>query len=476
MSIKSLITPGVVCVALLSSYTASAYAIPEGCSVPAAVAGGRSFYVDPVHGSQSGDGSTARPWHTLAEVADDNFKRQGVFAHHAIRPGDVINLLTGDHGIVTLRHTLNADFITVQAVPGNTPVIAELNITGAQKWIFKGLKFQALSDQSRALVNVAAEHNGEPSHDIIFDGNTFSSQDDVTSWTQADWFTKGRKRGVILDGRGGSHCFSLTNNKFYNIQRGITMAADKTTFSNNSINNYGDDAMDYAANDQIISHNIITNNHDIADKNHNDAIQGQHGYGPSFSNILIDSNVIINQTYKALPFPGMLQGITIFDEDWANVTVTNNIVITNAYHGISLSSVHGGLIANNIVLSSWDKTTRLIVGAKTHDGALTDHMIVKNNISTTLIIVPQGVTLENNVTAQYNKMSETGKMKGIHAPGPELGQNRLALDILSYFAKFDPVNKIYDLRRKTDGILKERGGPLSVKTLPDSADVIVEQN
>ena len=71
----------------------------------------------------------------------------------------------------------------------------------------------------------------------------------------------------------------------------------------------------------------------------------------AFSNILIDSNLVIRQTDPKLAFPTYLQGIDAFDEDWTNLTVTNNVLVTSACWGIGYASVHGGKIINNTVVA-----------------------------------------------------------------------------------------------------------------------------
>ena len=109
--------------------------------------------------------------------------------------------------------------------------------------------------------------------------------------------------------------------------------ANNSMFSHNEIDHFGDDGIDYAASNISITHNYIHDNFDIGDGNHEDGMQGQIGpvLGASptthFSNILIDSNLVIRQTDPKLAFPTYLQGIDAFDEDWTNLTVTNNVVV-----------------------------------------------------------------------------------------------------------------------------------------------------
>src|ERR1700722_14563585 len=161
---------------------------------------------------------------------------------------------------------------------------------------------------------------------------------------------------VIANGEPNTRCISVAGSHIQNVRFGALLAANSVLFTNNVIDHFGDDAIDYAANNLAITHNTIHDNLDVGDGNHEDAMQGQNGPLPpgvafnAFSNILIDSNLIVRQTDPQPAFPTYLQGIDAFDEDWTNVTVTNNVVITSACHGITFESIHNSLIADNTVV------------------------------------------------------------------------------------------------------------------------------
>lgn len=104
---------------------------PNACNVPTASTG-HSFYVDPSAGSVNNNGSANAPWSTLSAVIT-----AGLFTNNTIKAGDTVYLRSGNHGSITLNGQ-NADFITIAADAGATPVITSVNITGS-KWIVKGL-------------------------------------------------------------------------------------------------------------------------------------------------------------------------------------------------------------------------------------------------------------------------------------------------------------------------------------------------
>ena len=172
--------------------------------------------------------------------------------------------------------------------------------------------------------------------------------------------------------------------------------ASQLLFSNNQIDHFGDDGIDYAASNLAITKNDIHDNLDIGDGNHEDAMQGQIGILASgakvnyFKNILIDSNLVIRQSDPKLSFPTYLQGIDAFDEDWTNVTVTNNVVITSACWGIAFASIHSSLIANNTVVADGLVATQgcpganVSVGDTTHEGSPSSNTVVRNNLTSQL--------------------------------------------------------------------------------------------
>jgi parallel beta-helix repeat protein len=186
---------------------------------------------------------------------------------------------------------------------------------------------------------------------------------------------------------------------------------NNSIFSHNEIDHFGDDGIDYGASNLLITHNSIHDNFDIGDGNHEDAMQGQNGpllrgipYN-AFSNILIDSNLVIRQTDPKLAFATYLQGIDAFDEDWTNVTVTNNVVVTTACWGIFFSSSHNGKIINNTVVADnlmpapGNCKPLVVVGDKTHQGPSSSDNIIRNNIANGLSIynlVPN-MTMDHNI-------------------------------------------------------------------------------
>jgi hypothetical protein len=114
--------------------------------------------------------------------------------------------------------------------------------------------------------------------------------------------------------------------------------------------------------------------------------------------------LVIRQTDIELAFPTYLQGIDASNSDWTNVTVTNNVVVTSACLGISFSSIHNSLIANNTVVEDGLVVTPgcaagVSVGATTYLGDPSSNTAVRNNLASKLAIDNRnsGVVADHNV-------------------------------------------------------------------------------
>jgi hypothetical protein len=368
------------------SQGALAQTVNHNCAVPPSAPrpNGKVFYVDPVNGSMSGNGSRANPWHTFSEVVAnglisttpshwDPFSQQTVPANPSapIHPGDTVYLLSGNHGPVSIRGSFgaglvgfnNSDFITVAALPGlpptQPPVISQLSINGAGKWVFSGLTFQS-QNTTGTYTNFA---NGAPDYflvsllgphnDIVLIGDTLMSTPDASNWTIANWQMQ-RASGV--HDYGGT-CITLVNNNLMNVGFGmVSQLSNNVLISNNTINYFTDDAIDYGSNNMLIQNNTITNSVEDGDGFHRDGMQGQPYTSQSVvSNIVIQNNVIIRISDPNIQFPGYLQGIDVFDGVYKNVTVSGNTIVTDIWNGIAYYGVSSLKVYNNIVLSDGDR-------------------------------------------------------------------------------------------------------------------------
>jgi len=442
------------------------YAVAAGCAVPQQSATTPTYYVDPDNGNIGNNGSLTSPWDTLNNVL--TFKQSQLVNGATLilygRPGGKT------HGTVQINYLSNNNFITVENASGQTPVLTGLQITGGQNFVFEGLKIQSIKTDWHPLVYIADQYTGVPAKNIILLKNWISSQDNVSTWSPADWRAKA-SQGLLADGRGGTSCITINNNLFSNVGLGVALMADQTLFISNTINNFGDDAVDFAANNLVITNNQITNNLNLSDGNHNDCMQGQIGPtgqsipgGNVYNNITITRNVCIAQTNPRLTFPGTIQGIDAFNSNWNNLVVRNNTVIVNAWHGIAFASVHGGIIAENTVLASNPAVnTWITVADNSSEGTPSSNVFVQDNVSTALFVTSAAATVQGNY-AQNASLLVNGALDYNLPPGINVGNNDVIPGLYGQFMSFNPAQLVYNLNLTPNSILQSHGSGLVVVT------------
>jgi hypothetical protein len=504
-----------VIVLLCCAFPTHAANVYTGCPVPPSTFG-NVWYFDPVHGkteAAGGKGSQTAPWNNLQALTRAEtgysfpllttapYRQVPVPGQPAVNktgpqagpvePGDEVLLMSGNYGNVLIGGlspaVSNSNFVTVAAAPGQAPVLTSLFVGETNKWVFIGLKVQSLQPAAlsgNALVQIKDGGATLPTSDIVLENLTISSQDNAAAWSQAQWVANARNGFSALS--TNTKCISLTGSHITNVRNGASLLASQLLFSNNQIDHFGDDGIDYAASNLAITKNNIHDNLDIGDGNHEDAMQGQIGIlapGTSvnhFQNVLIDSNFVIRQMDSALPFPTYLQGIDAFDEDWTNVTVTNNVVITSACWGISFSSIHKSLIANNTVVADGLIPTSggcppvVSVGDKTHEGSSSSNTVVRNNLASEVTVynLDTGVEADHNVGMLRKGPALSWYVNGVPQYYGNAGTyaNGNVIDSggpTSEFVDFDPSRLTYNVMLKygAQAICAGTAGPPTVDIL-----------
>ncbi len=392
-----------LCMAVCSSLHAQA--TPIGCGVPKRPV--HIYYADPVKGSMNGDGSAMRPWSTLQAVFEAGLINGQDKASGVVHAGDLIYLMTGYHGKINIDpwhgsgKVLNTDFITIQGAPGNLPVLGPLYGQQASHWVFRGLIFQ---NPPEGAVGELVYFNH--TDNILFDKNTCYSVPDATNWTPTDWANSCSGLGIYID---TSTSCTISRNNFSNLEGGAGIGGDGIIFTQNTIDYFANDGIDFFASNCIISQNVITNHYGLwNDGYHHDGMQGwTYWDSASTSNVVIDRNLVIASTgaYAAIPIvptggaDDYLQGISIFDGVWNNVTVTNNVVVARqAYHGLSLYGMTNATIENNTVIGQFaNGFNQVWLGVfVSQTGAPPVNVAVRNNIANAFALA-SGVSYDHNL-------------------------------------------------------------------------------
>ena len=121
----------------------------------------------------------------------------------------------------------------------------------------------------------------------------------LTGWSQAQWNNNGRLGVQLLGGQNGAGttCVSLTGSHIHHIHTALVLGTNNSLVDSNEIDHFGEDAIDYVANNIAITRNDIHDLMDYGTAAHSDAMQGYPGLTPAagvvpsyntFTNILID--------------------------------------------------------------------------------------------------------------------------------------------------------------------------------------------
>lgn len=417
----------------------------------------------------NGNGSQASPWNSLSTVLTSEVGGSG-----PVQPGDVIYLMSGNYGDITVSN-VNTGFIGLEAAPGQTPVLHTLNISGADYWVIQGLKIQTGVETTpyTYLVHVTAASQTDPVNNIIFNDNTLSTVDSTQGWTTTQW-QDDTANGIDMDMNGftGTGCISITNNNISNVLVGVNLGDDGTLFSGNTINDIGDDGLDFTGyNNLFILNNTFTNSNTIGDGNHNDFIQGYTSGGrPDLphNNVLIQGNKLIRQTGptgspNVTAFPGNMDGITIFDDVWNNVQVLDNTIITSAYWGIGFNPTTSGVIEDNTVLDDGTNASGnggdiwIDTGDQDCSVSTSSPVTVTQNATVSLVQQTPNANFTNNLTEGNTAHCVNGAIAYDDATGPNWTNNTVVSNLTSYFPGFNPASYQFSVTPAVSSIAANYG-------------------
>lgn len=387
------------------------------CLIPVQAEAGE-FYVDPVNGSPTGDGSASRPWRTIQEVFDAGLVESQQWDHlpctaqsklvarnagAPVRAGDTIRLRSGFHGDLLIDKYYNHGRITVAADEGHTPRLSSVRIRSSSHWTIRGLAVSAEFGETykrHTLVDLESHNWGGPVHDIVVEQCAISSVADASPWTADDW-DRLSCNGIEADGTR----MTIRGNRLLNVNFGISVGANDSLISGNLVENFAGDGLRGLGNHCTFEYNTVKNCYKI-NSNHDDGFQswsvGPDGVGSGeVVGVVLRGNTIINYDDPNQPYRGTLQGIGCFDGTFVDWVIENNVIITDHWHGITLLGARNCLVINNTVLDRNDSEPGppwIRVGNH-KKGAAPVGCVVRNNLATAFTSAA-GVLQENNLRIQ----------------------------------------------------------------------------
>ncbi|APR85982.1 Hypothetical protein A7982_11331 [Minicystis rosea] len=354
------------------------------------------LYVDPVMGSDAGDGSAAKPWKTLEQVA-----KSGAFGTK-IMAGDTVWLRSGYHGAPTLGGGEFSPPITVAAATGAKPTVSHVVFNGAKGWTLRGLSISPSHAPTPMNGDTMVTVDGTSARVVIEDNELFSVAD-ASSWGATEWIDVASS-GISVRGTE----VTVRRNNLSNVRFGISVDGASALVEHNRIVDFSADGMRGLGDDGVFQYNLVKNVHvdDTAgDDNHDDGFQswsvGPGGVGTGVvKGVVLRGNVFINREDPNQKLPNAMQGIGCFDGTFEGWVVENNVVVTDHWHGISFYGMRNSRIVNNTVIDVNDVTPGppWIMVTAHKDGTPSQDVIVRNNLATDFQLEGTNVTDDHNAT------------------------------------------------------------------------------
>lgn len=353
------------------------YAVYSGCEAPAP-SYARTIYVNPAAGSDTGDGSAAKPFKTLQSAL--NLKK--------IKAGDHVVAMAGSHGDLGVFNFDGSAWLWIDFQNGATA--KSMNIGSSQRVLVTKAEISSMKGVNTKLLNVSGGSN------IVVADSRFYNVANPSSLSATDW-VNASDGAFVRD----TTCASFLRNTFTNVRFGLRVSTGGTPPANrlkvlingNTVKNFSADGMVLNGSDITASNNRIIDEYvgpEDGDGNHDDGIQVFAISPVLFDNIRIEGNWIQESTSASRPFLSSLQGIDQTNNTVTNLQVVNNVVLVSHWNAITLFSAKDSLIDHNTVanLYNGDRATR-IVGS---DSSVS----ITNNISQDYIVGPAHVLPPGN--------------------------------------------------------------------------------
>lgn len=385
----------------------------------AATAQATTFHVDPVAGSDAGDGSAADPWRSLQTVLDSGLVETRDWPSHPYQPGmvlepvnpgapiqagDAIWLHTGYYGDVEIISAYNVTPITIAAAPGAQPQLRSLLVRSAQNWIVRDLTISpsfGAGDEVGTIVEVENHNWTGPAWDIELANLDVFTVDDASTWGPAEWVDD-TSSGVDI----GADRVSIHDSRIRNVRIGIAVGGDDAIVRRNLVDGFSADGLRGLGDYGLFEYNRVQNNMigSSLDENHDDGFQswsvGPGGVGTGeVVGVVLRGNVFINATDPANPLRSSMQGIGCFDGFFTDWVVENNVVITDHWHGISFYGMRDSRIVNNTVMElvEGDPGPPWLMVHDHKDDRPSENIVVRNNLAANLVLDGNNLVIDHNL-------------------------------------------------------------------------------
>jgi len=353
------------------------------------------FYVDPVRGSMSNDGSQVNPWSTMQEVWEQNKIKTKTYLGADKNPGapvhagDTIYLMTGYHGKLTLNVAYNDSPITIKAFPGQTPTFCQVYLTAVKNWVFDGLSISPSHTSpfvKADIFYIANTYFGNSSYVTIKNSNLFSTPD-LHLGTKQDWMDKACAALMTQPHSDlfGPSFITVENNNIFNVGSGITFTGSDCLVRGNSINYFNRYAVRVAVADRnTIEYNTMKNNVyvDNVTPEHNDIIQAWETAEDTVDDLVIRGNIMIAREDTNMPLPTSTVGIGMHDGFFVRMLIENNVLVIDSTNALIINGAIDCTVINNTIVPPTTGGTASVLIWHHKDGRVGSGNVVRNNFFT----------------------------------------------------------------------------------------------
>jgi len=297
------------------------------------------YYIDPINGLDTNDGSYTSPFKTISKITDNSFDIDG----------SVVYLRSGNYGKIDFSRS-NSKMVYVVAEEGQHPLAENIRFNFSSNWSVSGFKISpsVASNQSNSTYVVISGG----SRNIVMKNCEIFGTPNISDWpTNSDW---DNYAGNGIDFKG-KYC-SFRSNYIYNTDFPVQVFGKYNDISYNLVVNFAGDAMRGLGDYNSFTYNQIKNavvyDYYDAGGNHDDAFQSWTVGNPVVG-IVFKGNQITDISYPELPLQTkIMQGIVDFDgfaEDWV---IQDNLVVIHHQHGITILGAKNCRIVNNSVIKN----------------------------------------------------------------------------------------------------------------------------
>jgi hypothetical protein len=315
-----------------------------------------------------------------------------------VKGGDTLLLKDGAYGPVVIKASAVFDVpVEITSQNGKAAHFDSILLAGTTRnLILRNLSIWPRDPAAGAAYLVRAY---DTTSDITLDGLDIRSEvgaGDYMKWDAAKWGAR-KFSGIMLQGRRSL----VIGSRLTGIYHGI-MVGDDSQIIDNIVDGFDGDGLRAFSRSAVRGNRVV--NCVKTDGNHDDGFQSFSRSGVYVTDLVLDSNVIIEWTGGAdHPLRCTLQGIGLFDGPYDNLTIVNNLVSTTHYHGISVYGGRGAKIINNTVVNALGLVGKYpyIAVHPRKDGTPPTDILLVNNIAMSI----QGVaSAANNVVFRNNSV------------------------------------------------------------------------